>query len=160
MSSQRRTRESKNSADDVTNKNELESASTTVDSTGKEKKTHRISKFLAKRSIEILLTLILLISLSDQINFHTNDEKDVAKNEDRNNQLTKDIATSSTSSSELRHLNDEDEDGNKERDFLSIGLKHGTDKVEGSANLESCLDTGEPCVRPGCKRLKCRPWGA
>ena len=86
MLSQRRTRES-NSADDVTNNNELESASTTVESTGKEKKTHRISKFLAKRSIEILLTLSLLISLSDQICFHTNNEKDVAKNEDQNNQL-------------------------------------------------------------------------
>jgi hypothetical protein len=46
----------------------------------------------------------------------------------------------------------------KEKNFYSLGLKHGTDKVVGELKLPGCLKNNSTCVRPGCVREECRPW--
>eukprot|EP00550_Attheya_septentrionalis_P002643 CAMPEP_0198289906 /NCGR_PEP_ID=MMETSP1449-20131203/7945_1 /TAXON_ID=420275 /ORGANISM="Attheya septentrionalis, Strain CCMP2084" /LENGTH=402 /DNA_ID=CAMNT_0043988311 /DNA_START=54 /DNA_END=1263 /DNA_ORIENTATION=- len=48
---------------------------------------------------------------------------------------------------------------NSQRDFLAIGKKHGTDKVEGHVNLPGCLEDPEKCLRKGVQKKKCGPWG-
>lgn len=45
------------------------------------------------------------------------------------------------------------------RDFLAIAKKTGTDKVEGHANLQKCVEHGDTCLKPKFVREKCRPWG-
>jgi hypothetical protein len=49
----------------------------------------------------------------------------------------------------------------RELDFYSIGSKAHTDKVAAINRLSQCLkDENVPCgIRPGCQRIKCRPWG-
>lgn len=46
----------------------------------------------------------------------------------------------------------------KQKDFYSIGLKHGTDKVAGLGRLPGCLKDDKSCTRPSCVREECRPW--
>jgi hypothetical protein len=48
----------------------------------------------------------------------------------------------------------------QELDFYSLGLKTSTDKVAAISH-EGCYKNSEKdtCTRPGCKNLKCRPWG-
>ena len=46
-----------------------------------------------------------------------------------------------------------------ELNFYDLGIKTGTDKVAALSH-ESCFKNGKDvCTRPGCKNLKCRPWG-
>jgi len=46
----------------------------------------------------------------------------------------------------------------KQRDFLQIALKTGTDKVAAYDNMKyECANNR--CVCPECEREKCRPWG-
>mmetsp|Transcript_102 Transcript_102/g.207 ORF Transcript_102/g.207 Transcript_102/m.207 type:complete len:373 (+) Transcript_102:84-1202(+) len=47
----------------------------------------------------------------------------------------------------------------KERSFLEIGQKYGTDKVAGNFRLAECLKNSATCTRAGCKNERCRPWG-
>jgi hypothetical protein len=46
----------------------------------------------------------------------------------------------------------------QEKSFYDIGIKHGTDKVQGNTRLVECLKTEGSCIRPGCIRKECRPW--
>lgn len=46
-----------------------------------------------------------------------------------------------------------------QRDFLAIAMTTGTDKVLANQLLEKCLTDEKMCVRPGCAREACRPWG-
>ena len=47
----------------------------------------------------------------------------------------------------------------KERDFLEIAIKTGTDKVEGYGQLPQCLKDPKKCIRGESEREVCRPWG-
>jgi hypothetical protein len=47
----------------------------------------------------------------------------------------------------------------KELDFYSIGKKINTDKVSAVANLDGCLQDPTTCVKPGCTKERCRPFG-
>lgn len=60
--------------------------------------------------------------------------------------------------SEQQQQQQQEASTSQERDFLSIALKTGTDKVAANSGLEHCLKTGK-CTRPNCTREECRPWG-
>jgi len=46
-----------------------------------------------------------------------------------------------------------------DQDFRAIARKSGTDKVAGHTSLPGCLADEKKCIRPGCVRKECRPWG-
>lgn len=46
-----------------------------------------------------------------------------------------------------------------QRDYLAIAATTGTDKVLANKLLQACLTDEKTCVRPGCAREACRPWG-
>jgi hypothetical protein len=50
-------------------------------------------------------------------------------------------------------------DQKREKSFYEVGVPTNTDKVAGSRNLPACLANDEKCIRPGCVREECRPWG-
>jgi hypothetical protein len=52
-----------------------------------------------------------------------------------------------------------DAEFDKELNFFSIGVTTRTDKVAAITRLSDCLQDVNPCTRPGCQRIKCRPWG-
>lgn len=57
-------------------------------------------------------------------------------------------------------LNEKDKyNVSKERNFLEIATRMGTDKVQANIRLLECLKNPSSCTRPDCKREKCRPWG-
>ena len=146
--------------------NDSESTATLVslitkDSKGKNIKL--IERIWSKKSIEILLTLILLVLLSFRVNFNATKNKPISVNQEA--ALKKENLQQVSRKDEENEKNEEIRSSDSiaiekdERDFKAIGLKHGTDKVAANTRLKGCLENEETCTRKGCKRLKCRPWG-